>query len=255
MAAVELAFQPEGFDRLTNAGVYLGSFDPLHRGHEWVIGQLLDRFGGAIVLVPARHFHKEVRYPQNATLEQRLELLVAFARGRGDRIAVGVAGEVLFVRLARALEALLPGVAFSFALGDETYSRLADSASYFSRSGLAWTSQDEADLRKLCRQAVILGRGRWEEGFVKVPATMRTISSTMVRATIGQVRIEQAAVAEAWRRLAPMISWPVWQWILRHGLYPADERLTRRGAGRQAGGSGRRHAQDGCRKQSMPFPP
>lgn len=137
MAAVELAFLPEGFDSLTDAGVYLGSFDPLHRGHEWVVGQLLDRFDGAIVLVPDRHFHKEVRHPVNATLLRRLEMLTAFAREQAGRVAVGLAGEILFIRLARALETRFPKLEMSFALGDETFSRLRASADYFARSGLA----------------------------------------------------------------------------------------------------------------------
>jgi len=43
--AVELAFRPDGFERLDSVGVYLGSFDPLHRGHEWVVAQLSPALG------------------------------------------------------------------------------------------------------------------------------------------------------------------------------------------------------------------
>jgi len=217
--AVELAFRPDGFERLDSVGVYLGSFDPLHRGHEWVVAQLLARFGGVLLLLPGRHFHKEVRYPQNATLDQRLELLTAFAQGQGDRVAVGVAGEVLFVRLARALEELLPGVALSFALGDETYSRLADSASYFSRSGLAWTPREAEDLRRICGQAMVFGRTRPGGGFLEVPRAIRAISSTRVRSEVRRLRQENAGAAESWHRLAPQISLPVWRWIQCHDLY------------------------------------
>ena len=35
---------------------FLGSFDPLHKGHEWIIDQLLKRFDAVLVLIPAVHF-------------------------------------------------------------------------------------------------------------------------------------------------------------------------------------------------------
>jgi cytidyltransferase-like protein len=209
----------EALVRARSVGVYLGSFDPPHRGHEFIAGELSRRCEAVLLLLPAWHFHKVVRPGLNASLDQRLEML-ALARGRlGARLVCGCTREVLFVRLRRLLADRLPGAQLSLAMGNETFERVRDSRRTFERCGFSWTAREEKQLAATVQDALVFGRTAAPAGCVAVPKDLRAISSTKVRGTVATLHGEHAAAAEWERRLAPMLSAGVARYVRENGLY------------------------------------
>jgi cytidyltransferase-like protein len=198
---------------------FLGSFDPLHKGHEWIVEKLLERFDAVLLLIPAFHFEKTVRFPLNATLEQRLEMLTSFAKRKMDRIVVGLAHEVLFIRLADQLADQFPNAEISFGMGNETFERVLASKTYYERLGLAWADEDQAKLEQPRKKIVVFGRSRNGDGVISVPESLRWISSTQVRKTVMELR-KTPAPESMWReQLEKMIAPDILKFIRRTGLY------------------------------------
>jgi cytidyltransferase-like protein len=198
---------------------FLGSFDPIHKGHEWMIDALLERFDGVLLLVPGVHFEKQIQFPRNATLEQRLEILTILANRKGKRIAVGLAHEVLFIRLADCLRQRFPNTVISFGMGNETYERVLASKAYYERLGLAWNEQEQAKLEQLKKTIVVFGRSINSNGVISVPEQVQGISSTLVRETVRELR-RTAAPESLWQeQLATMISPDALQFVRQKGLY------------------------------------
>jgi len=184
-----------------------------------MIDTLLERFDGVLLLVPAVHFEKQIQFPRNATLEQRLDMLTILANRKGDRIAVGLAHEVLFIRLADCLRQRFPNTAISFGMGNETYERVLASKAYYERLGLAWNEQDQAKLEQLQKVIVVFGRSSNGDGVISVPEDMRGISSTLVRETIKELQ-RTSASEKIWQaRLATMISPDILKFVRQKGLY------------------------------------
>lgn len=176
---------PADAAQVRTLGVIVGSFDPLHRGHEWMVRHLLAGCDRVLMLVPARHFDKTVLPPANASFAQRLAMIARLSRRLGGRVQGGVTREVLFVRLAAELESLFPNAEITFAMGDDTWRRMLRSPEYFARLGLEWTGTDATRLARLRRHVVVFGRSGNAPGRVPVPVTLREISSTRVRALVG----------------------------------------------------------------------
>jgi cytidyltransferase-like protein len=198
---------------------FLGSLDPIHKGHEWMIETLLERFERVLLLVPGVHFEKQIRFPRNATLEQRLDMLTILANCKGDQIAVGLAHEVLFIRLANCLRQCFPNTAISFGMGNETYERVLASKAYYERLGLAWNEQEQAKLEQLQKTIVVFGRSGNSNGVISVPEHVRRISSTLVRETVRELR-RTGASEKIWQaRLGTMISPEILQFVRQKGLY------------------------------------
>lgn len=201
---------PADAARITSLGVYLGSFDPLHRGHEWLAGQLLERCARVLLLVPSVHFHKRIRTTANATLAQRLAMIHCFSKRERGLILGGVAEEVLFVRLALCLRAVFPAASLTFGMGDDTFDRLLRSRHYFTRQGLAWTPEAAAGLEWVRVRTMVFGRSGNGPGRITVPEPPRGISSTAVRA---------AVAAGDWAALEAMVAPDIAWFIRREGLY------------------------------------
>ena len=203
-AGVDLRPHP-GIDPRSLASVcaVVGSFDPLHRGHMWMVEWLLARHDAVVLLVPARHFTKTVRPPRNATLDQRLDMIQR-VYPCPSRVLCGVAHEVLFVRLAPGLERRFPGARVTFGMGNDTFELLLDSERYFRRLGLPWRRRERRRLAELRQQVVVFGRSASGARFEPVPQHLRGISSTKVR-----------------RAASPggLVARPVADFIRRHGLY------------------------------------
>ena len=215
-------------------GLYLGSFDPLHLGHEWAADRLLDRCGRALLVVPGRHFDKSIRPGENASLAQRLAMIGQFARRAGGPVLRGVAGEVLFVRLAARAAALFPRAEITFGMGDDTYGRLLRSPEYFVRAGLAWTAADAESLAGLRRRALVFGRREGGPGRVEVPADLREISSTRVRAAVAELRGDPRHAAARLQELRTLVAPDILEFVLRSGLYvPAEARQVAFSGGRR----------------------
>ncbi len=182
MPRVTIANLTEDARRTRTLGVIFGSFDPLHRGHEWMVRQLLRRCDRVLLLVPLRHFDKHPVWPVNATFTQRLAMIARLSERSGGRVLGGVTHEALFVRLADELAALFPDAAITFAMGDDTWRRLLRSPEYFARLGLPWTAADAGRLTRLRRRVLAFGRSGDAAGRIRVPAAVRDISSTRIRA-------------------------------------------------------------------------
>ena len=217
---VEMYWRPTDWRSTRTLCAYLGSFDPPHRGHEWLIAQLLARFETVLVLVPGRHFEKTIRFPFNAALEQRLAMLrLIAARPGNQRLAGGLAREVLFIRLAAHLRREFPQAEISFGMGSDTFERLLDSPRYYARSGLAWTAGDQRALERLQHNVLVFGRSANGGQTLAVPEAVRRISSTRVRATVKRLRSEQASEADWQAALRPLTAPDVLRYIRAAGLY------------------------------------
>ncbi|HOS99751.1 MAG TPA: adenylyltransferase/cytidyltransferase family protein [Acidobacteriota bacterium] len=218
MSRVTIANLTEDARRTRTLGVIVGSFDPLHRGHEWMVRHLLRRCDRVLLLVPFRHFDKHPVWPANATFSQRLTMIDRFSERCGGRVLGGVTHEALFVRLADELAALFSDAAIIFAMGDDTWQRLLRSSEYYARLGLPWTAADAGRLARLRRQVMVFGRSGDAAGRIRVPAAVRDISATRIRA----LAVAGAGDAALCRFIAPDILA-----ICRHaGLYrgPATDR-------------------------------
>lgn len=203
-------------------GVLLGSFDPLHRAHTWMANHLLRRFGATALLIPARHFNKTIHFPDNAHLHQRLRMLDLHRQRLKGRIYVGLAREVLFLELVGVLARRLPGVEVWFGLGQGTFGRLLDSERYYRRAGRPWGQRERELLARIRRRVVVFSRGdQVAVGVdpVTLPADLRGLSSTEVRAAAAALWADGAA-GRAWRAsLVPRVPAGVVGWIRRNGLY------------------------------------
>ncbi|MBN2360271.1 MAG: adenylyltransferase/cytidyltransferase family protein [Deltaproteobacteria bacterium] len=180
-SGIELDLLPPTVARAASIGCILGSFDPPHLGHLAMARALLERCDAALLLLPASHFEKQIAPGVNASLRQRLALLRALAKSAPGRLATGVAGEVLYLRLDSALAARFPDARICLGLGDDSRARLLDSARYFAAAGLAWGDAQERELRALLERTVVFGRHRAAAGSVALPEPVRAISSTRVR--------------------------------------------------------------------------
>jgi len=218
MNHVTIANLTEDARRTHTLGVIVGSFDPLHRGHEWMVRQLLRRSERVLLLVPIRHFDKHPVWPVNATFTQRLAMIARLSERSGGRVLGGVTREELFVRLADELAALFPDAAITFAMGDDTWQRLLRSPEYFIRLGLPWTAADARRLARLRRRVMVFGRSGDAAGRIHVPAVVRDISATRIRA----LAVAGAGDAALCRFVAPDIL----AICRRAGLYcgPATDR-------------------------------
>lgn len=180
MNDIEL-FQTPDSPALRSVAAYLGSFDPPHRGHVFVVEELLRRFDRVLVLVPVRHFEKRVAYPQNATFEQRLRMLESIVAIAPGRVGTGLTREVLYLRLAEQLRAGHPGAVVGFGMGDDSHARFLASRDYYASVGLPWGPVEQAALAALDEHVVVFGRHGSSSRSVAVPNALRDISSTRVR--------------------------------------------------------------------------
>ena len=198
----------------------VGSFDPLHRGHQWMVQLLLARFEAVLLLVPARHFSKTVCPPRNATLDQRLEMIQrVYPPGPGSRVLCGVATEVLFIRLASVLAESFPAAELSFGMGNDTFGLLLDSASYYRTLGLPWGEAEQRQLRRLRRRVVVFGRSTTGATHVPVPHQLRQVSSTRVRRVAGALWRAQAPAGRWAAELRALVAPPIIRYLREHQLY------------------------------------
>jgi len=213
-------FRPPRLSRASGRlACLLGSFDPVHRGHQFMMRELLRRADALLVLLPARHFDKEVVPGKNAGFEQRLDMLRLLPSVLGDVIGLGLAHEVLFLRLASALEQRFPGIELCFGMGNDTFGRLLDSASYYRRWGLDWNPREERALAALRKTAVVFGRSSRETGMVAVPDQLSPVSSTLVRARASELFDRGAGQAEWQRTLDWAVESRVVEYLAGHGIY------------------------------------
>lgn len=198
----------------------LGSFDPLHLGHCWIVRRLLQRFQVVALMVPAWHPSKTICQPYNATLPQRLELIERiFAPASG--VVRGIASEVLFVRLWRQLMLRFPAASVSFGMGNDTHRQFLDSPTTFRRLGLPWGASERADFVRLRRQLVVFGRSQQGPQLVRLPRRLRSISSTRVRAVVRRLHRQQAPPRRWRRQLHRLVPAGVPDYLRTRGLYGA----------------------------------
>jgi cytidyltransferase-like protein len=196
----------------------LGSFDPPHLGHVWIVHRLLERFDLVALLVPAFHFEKSVRFPDNARLSQRLAMLRVVRKAAPQRIALGVAHQVLYLQVAANLRDSFPHATVGFGMGNESYQKLLDSPQYCRRIGLPWTDDDRQAIEILCRNVVVFARTAQARDALAMPECVRHLSSTSVRARVHQWA-DSPAVSIYEERLQDMVLPGVAALIGHHELY------------------------------------
>lgn len=217
-----------------SVGVIVGSFDPLHRGHQWMVQQMSRRFELVLLLVPVAHFEKTVRFPHNATRAQRVELIERVHRGQP--VIGGLTRELLFVRLIEHLARQLPGVQVGLGLGSDTYGKLLRSRSYFAWLGLPWGPAEEQALSRLAEQSVVFARDRHVDlpaGALVPPTHLRGISSTLVRRRAVLLHAARAGAGRWHDELGPLVGPEVVSFIRELGLYgrgPCLRRIARQAA-------------------------
>ncbi len=203
----------------------LGSFDPPHRGHQRLVTKLLERCDAVLLLAPVQHFDKRVVPGENASYEQRAEMLWAVCESNSTdgRVGVGTTEVVLFLELGRALEARFPGTEVVFGMGNDTFGRVADSASYYARRGLPFGAEQAQALEQLLSRILVFGRSAQAPGDIVVEQDVRGISSTLVRARTRQLW-QRHADDDAWHAaLDTLVSPAVVSLIRSHGLYAGAE--------------------------------
>lgn len=168
--------------------VYLGTFDPFHRGHEWVVKQCLACFDGMILLLPNHHFHKNLSAQSRASLEQRLAMVTLGRQYLPDKnIWLGWTDCILYLKLAKSLEKLYPQWAFHYIMGDETFTKVQNSANYYSRLHVPWGAQENSHLKVLLQNTVVLNRSGRNAAGMTCPPPIRSISSTRIRRLTGVI--------------------------------------------------------------------
>ncbi len=201
-------------------GVIVGSFDPPHLAHRWMLDQMLQRFEGVLMLIPEQHFEKSIDPPFNATFEQRQRMLRVFAQSAPARVRFGVTQEILFLLIQRRLSETFSKAQISFGMGDETFRKVVDSESYFTRRGLEWTAREHDDLQNLLATAIVFDRSGNNPGAIEVPFELRSLSSTRVRTELALAKedgLEDQALLD---RFETMVDPEVIRLALAFGLYP-----------------------------------
>ncbi len=219
MQEIEIRLMPILTSQVRSLCGFLGSFDPPHKGHEWIVEKLLERFDVVLLLIPAFHFEKTVRFPLNATFEQRLEMLAILSKREGNRIAVGLTHEVLFIRLADCLSQRFPSAEVSFGMGNETFEKVLASKTYYAHLGLPWTTEEQAKLERLRKKIAVFGRSSNNGHFISVPEDLRQLSSTRVREIVMELRKTSVPETVWQKRLEKMIYSEVLTFILQENLY------------------------------------
>lgn len=225
MRSLEIRPTPMDFSHVRSLCAFMGSFDPVHRGHEWIAEELLRRFDAVLLLVPALHFEKTVRFPLNATLEQRLNMLAFCIEGRANRIAAGLTHEVLFIRLADRLAEHFPSAEITFAMGNDTFERFLRSKAYYERSGFEWNGVEQSKLEQLAERIVVFGRSKEHDRYVAVPQSLRRLSSTRVREEVTELRKRDHSETKWQERLESMVKPRTVEFIRQEGLYCSIEDL------------------------------
>lgn len=205
-------------------GVYLGSFDPPHRGHQWLARQLFKRAHKVLILLPRVHPHKKIQYPLNSTLDQRQAMLeLAFKEEKAaGLLGLGMTREVLFIRLLLCLEEAFPGATILLGMGDETFKSLCESRLYFERLGIPWEEHHERRLASIRQNVFIFGRTNPGREALPVPRKVREISSTQVRTEILRLR-DRGVSEEKWgETLDTVICRPVLDYIRENHLYASS---------------------------------
>jgi len=136
----------------------LGSFDPPHKGHDLIVQELLKRYEVTLLLVPNTHFEKAVQFPQNMTHDQRVQVLTELYEQHKRKLGVGLAYEVLFVRLHDQLKTMFPNATVYFGMGNDVYECFLASKEYFAEVGLEWGEEEEKKLREVGKYCLVFGR-------------------------------------------------------------------------------------------------
>lgn len=216
---MQISYKPKAFQAAKSIGVYLGSFDPFHKGHQWAVERLAERFDGILLLIPAIHFEKNNRFPLNATFQQRLMMIQATLKGKNNAVGLGLAEEVLFIRLLNELSSIFPKADIAYGMGNETYQKLLFSETYYQRMGCEWTLEDAKKLALIKEKVVVFGRSQSDSRFLYVPDNIASISSTDVRNKVKALRHQNAGFAQWRQTLETLISHEAVAYIYHEGLY------------------------------------
>ncbi len=201
---------------------FLGSFDPPHFGHLWIMQHLLRTHDRVILLLPSHHLHKRIVPPLNATLQQRAQMLALLREIRPGRLGIAISSEVLYLRLADCLQREFPSSEIGFGMGDESRSKLAASSHWFARAGLSWGDEQQRSLQELFPRVVVFGRTSLQAGNVELPSSIRRLSSSVVRERVASLRSKGAEWVSWTAELQRMVPQPIARFVYEAGLYPAS---------------------------------
>lgn len=200
----------------------LGSFDPLHLGHEWMGEMLLKRCDSLLLLLPLNHPEKKIETGKNAPIEARIKMLESFKKSYPGRIIIGTTNEIYFVRLYSITKKMFPGCSIIIGTGSDTFEKILKSKEYFRRSGLTWSIQDESELKELVETAIVFDRKGSSRGQYNSPSRLFRLSSTIVRSAIYAHGIKNFYARKSC--ISSMISSEVQNIISIYSLYQQPDR-------------------------------
>lgn len=215
-------FFPALSDATLHAGSvcgYMGSFDPPHRGHQWISSYLADRFELVVLLVPIIHFEKSIVYPHNALIPQRIGMLDIMGERIRERTVAAVTSEILFLEIELLMSAIWPDATINFGMGSDTYGKFLNSERYYRRCGKAWRDRECERVRNLTSRIVVFNRTKRFENGVDVPEPLRMISSTTIRCLIGELRATEAPLSDWTTALMKMVPEAMIPFLYKSGLY------------------------------------
>lgn len=166
------------FSKAKSVGCILGSFDPPHKGHDHMIREIFSRTEIVLLLLPNVHFEKEVQFPRNMTHMQRIDCLSKVYCGEfKDRIGIGIAYEVLFIRLWDQLCSMFPNAQVYFGMGNDVFECFLSSKEYFTEIGRTWSENEDKKLSEVGKHCLVFGREKQGNVVVREISTEKSTSN------------------------------------------------------------------------------
>lgn len=211
-------------------GFLLGSFDPFHFGHQAMVELLRSRCHFLLLLVPSFSFDKEVNFPENATLEQRIEMMVSVYEKEGS-VGIGLTEEVLYLRLRQEIQTAFPGSTIVFGLGADRFPCFVDSQKYFDKCAFPWTEREELMFTESCENLIVFARDGetldpiWSSMHQALAANITVlhpsvhVSSTKIREVASRCKRQQCSIEEVVAQLSGYVPQPIAAFIAKTSLY------------------------------------
>jgi hypothetical protein len=102
-----------------------------HNGHNFIVNHLLAENEVVLLLIPQFHFEKEVVFPRNMEIADRIQVISGLFRDQSKHVGVGIAHQVLFLKLQKQLQSLFPSAKVTFGMGNDTFEVFIEVSRHF----------------------------------------------------------------------------------------------------------------------------